>query len=136
MDIQSAVRKAGVVGAGGAGFPTHAKLAARVEYVLANGAECEPLLHKDAGLTETYTDKVIKGMELSVQATRADKAIFGIKAKREGSGGVGRGHSWPRDRDSAFWRLLSGRRRVRAGLRVHGPPHSRRRRSPERPSQR
>ena len=46
----TAVREAGVVGAGGAGFPTHVKLDAQVEFVLANGAECEPLLHKDAEL--------------------------------------------------------------------------------------
>ena len=82
MDIRSAVREAGVVGAGGAGFPTHVKLDAQVEYVLGNGAECEPLLHKDAELTEAYADQVIKGIELSMQATGADKAIFGIKAKR------------------------------------------------------
>ena len=54
MDIVQAVRDAGVVGAGGAGFPTHVKLGSKVDYVLANGAECEPLLHKDAELTEAY----------------------------------------------------------------------------------
>lgn len=83
MDIPKAVREAGVVGAGGAGFPTHVKLDAQVDYVLANGAECEPLLHKDAELTEVYADQVTRGMELSQQATGASKAIFGIKAKRE-----------------------------------------------------
>lgn len=82
MDILKAVRDAGVVGAGGAGFPTHVKLDTQVEYVLANGAECEPLLHKDAELTETYVDQVLRGMEVSMKATGADKAIFGIKAKR------------------------------------------------------
>ena len=82
MEIVKAVREAGVVGAGGAGFPAHVKLEADAEYVLANGAECEPLLHKDAELTETYVDQVLRGMEFSMQATGADKAIFGIKAKR------------------------------------------------------
>lgn len=82
MDIQNAVREAGVVGAGGAGFPTHVKLDARVDYVLANGAECEPLLHKDAELTEAHVGQVIRGMELSMVATGATEAIFGIKAKR------------------------------------------------------
>ena len=38
---------AGVVGAGGAGFPTHIKAKSKVEFVLVNGAECEPLIHKD-----------------------------------------------------------------------------------------
>jgi len=82
MEIVKAVREAGVVGAGGAGFPAHVKLEADAEYVLANGAECEPLLHKDAELTEVYADQVLRGMEFSMQATGADKAIFGIKAKR------------------------------------------------------
>ena len=82
MEIVAAVREAGVVGAGGAGFPSHVKLEAEAEYVLANGAECEPLLHKDAELTEAHADQVLRGMELSMQATGADKAIFGIKAKR------------------------------------------------------
>ena len=45
--ILQQIREAGVIGAGGAGFPTYKKLEARVEHVLANGAECEPLLHKD-----------------------------------------------------------------------------------------
>ena len=83
MDIQKAVREAGVVGAGGAGFPTHVKLESKVDYVLANGAECEPLLHKDAELTETYVDQVIRGMEISMEATGATEAIFGIKGKRK-----------------------------------------------------
>ncbi len=39
--------EAGVVGAGGAGFPTHVKLAGKADTVLINAAECEPLLHKD-----------------------------------------------------------------------------------------
>ena len=43
----AAVKAAGVVGAGGAGFPTHVKLDAKAEYVLVNGAECEPLLRVD-----------------------------------------------------------------------------------------
>ena len=47
QELLEAVRDAGVVGAGGAGFPTYKKLEARVEHVIANGAECEPLLQKD-----------------------------------------------------------------------------------------
>lgn len=81
--IIDAVRNAGVVGAGGAGFPTHVKLNAQVDYVLANGAECEPLLHKDAELTQAYPDQVLRGMELSKEATGASQMIFGIKAKKK-----------------------------------------------------
>ena len=82
-DIVEAVRNAGVVGAGGAGFPTHVKLAAKAEYVLGNGAECEPLLHKDAELSRTHASQVIKGMELSKEATGASHGIYGIKGKRK-----------------------------------------------------
>ena len=45
--IIAAVREAGVVGAGGGGFPTHVKLSAKVDTIVANGSECEPLLASD-----------------------------------------------------------------------------------------
>ena len=48
MSLIDQVRLAGVVGAGGGGFPAHVKLGSKAEIVIANGAECEPLLHKDA----------------------------------------------------------------------------------------
>lgn len=47
MNIVEQVRAAGVVGAGGAGFPTHVKLGGKAGVVIANGAECEPLLRVD-----------------------------------------------------------------------------------------
>ena len=49
-EIVARVQAAGVVGAGGAGFPTHVKIAAKnVDTVIANGAECEPMLRCDQG---------------------------------------------------------------------------------------
>lgn len=83
VDVVKAVREAGVVGAGGAGFPAHVKLDTKADTVVANGAECEPLLHKDAELTEAFTASVLRGIELSMQATGAKNAVFGIKAKRK-----------------------------------------------------
>ena len=50
------VAEAGVVGAGGAGFPTHVKLAGKADTVLINAAECEPLLHKDKEVLRRYTE--------------------------------------------------------------------------------
>jgi Na+-translocating ferredoxin:NAD+ oxidoreductase RnfC subunit len=47
MNLEEKIFNAGVVGAGGAGFPTHIKAKSKVEFVLVNGAECEPLIHKD-----------------------------------------------------------------------------------------
>ena len=46
--LSGKLREHGVVGAGGAGFPTQVKAQSQVEFVIANGAECEPLIHKDA----------------------------------------------------------------------------------------
>jgi cobalamin reductase len=81
MSLADQVREAGVVGAGGAGFPAHVKAASQVEFVLANGAECEPLMHKDAGLMERYPERVIQGMSALMRATGAREGIIGIKAK-------------------------------------------------------
>jgi len=47
MSLSEKIFEAGVVGAGGAGFPAHIKAKSNVEFVLANGAECEPLIQKD-----------------------------------------------------------------------------------------
>ena len=47
LSLKDKVFEAGVVGCGGAGFPTHVKLAANVENLIINGAECEPLLRTD-----------------------------------------------------------------------------------------
>ena len=54
-----------------------------MEYVLGNGAECEPLLHKDAELARTYSERIAQGMELSRKATGAKHAIYGVKKKRK-----------------------------------------------------
>jgi Na+-translocating ferredoxin:NAD+ oxidoreductase RnfC subunit len=75
------VRKAGVVGAGGAGFPTWKKIDARVDVVIANGAECEPLLHNDQYLMAREAARVVRGMELVMEATGAREGIVGLKEK-------------------------------------------------------
>ena len=80
-DIIKAVRDGGVVGAGGAGFPTHVKYNARVEYVIVNGAECEPLLRVDQQLAALYPEELIKGLTIACTATGAKKGVIGIKAK-------------------------------------------------------
>jgi Na+-translocating ferredoxin:NAD+ oxidoreductase RnfC subunit len=83
MNLVEQVRQAGVVGAGGGGFPTHVKLAAKADTVIANGAECEPLLHKDAILMETRAAEVVQGMRLAMEAVGAPTGIIGIKAKNK-----------------------------------------------------
>ena len=51
-NLVNIVKKAGIVGAGGAGFPTHVKIASGCDYVIINGVECEPLLRVDQQLVE------------------------------------------------------------------------------------
>lgn len=75
------VREAGVVGAGGAGFPTHVKYQASVEYVIANGAECEPLLYCDQTVMSRYSDKIVEGMSLAMKEVGAGIGIIALKKK-------------------------------------------------------
>jgi Na+-translocating ferredoxin:NAD+ oxidoreductase RnfC subunit len=77
------VAQAGVVGAGGAGFPTHVKLAAKADTVLINAAECEPLLHKDKEVLREYADEVIAGLAAAMRLVGAQRGSIGIKAKYE-----------------------------------------------------
>jgi Na+-translocating ferredoxin:NAD+ oxidoreductase RnfC subunit len=83
MSLAEQVKQAGVVGAGGGGFPTHVKLAARADTVIANGAECEPLLHKDAVIMEEHAAALVRGLELAVAATGAKEGVIGIKGKKK-----------------------------------------------------
>ena len=83
MSLIDQVRQAGVVGAGGGGFPAHIKLAAKAGIVIANGAECEPLLHKDAAVMQHMAARVIKGIQLSMTAVGASEGVIGIKAKKK-----------------------------------------------------
>lgn len=83
MNLADKVRLAGVVGAGGGGFPTHVKLGAKAEVVIANGAECEPLLHKDAVTMEENAADMVRGMQLAMEAVGAKEGVVGVKAKKK-----------------------------------------------------
>lgn len=77
--IVDAVRNGGVIGAGGGGFPTYVKLQAKVDTVIANGSECEPLLNSDCTMMEKHPDRVIAGLQLAMQATGASQGILALK---------------------------------------------------------
>lgn len=79
--IVEKIREAGVVGAGGAGLPTHVKADATVETVLVNGASCEPLLMSDPYLMEHEIDAVIQGLQTIMECTGAQKGIICLKGK-------------------------------------------------------
>lgn len=78
-EIIEAVRKAGIVGAGGGGFPAHVKLNASVDTVIANGSECEPLLASDKTLLKERAARVIEGVKLAMTATGAKKGYIAVK---------------------------------------------------------
>ncbi len=75
------IAAAGVVGAGGAGFPTHVKLASAADTVLINAAECEPLLHKDKELLLCHADDVLGGTAMAMRLTGAARGVIGVKEK-------------------------------------------------------
>ncbi len=82
-DFIELIKNAGIVGAGGAGFPTHVKLNAKVDTLIVNGAECEPLINVDRQLIEKYTAKLYEGLKIAAQSTGAKNIIIALKAKNK-----------------------------------------------------
>jgi Na+-translocating ferredoxin:NAD+ oxidoreductase RnfC subunit len=81
MTLAEQVRLAGVVGAGGGGFPTSVKIESKADTVIANGAECEPLLHKDAAVMEHFAADVVRGVVLTMGAVGAGQGFVALKEK-------------------------------------------------------
>ena len=80
MSTVDKIREAGIIGAGGAGFPTHVKVNCKAEYVIGNGAECEPILRVDQQIMDVYAEKVIKGILAVKEQTGAKYAVIVLKA--------------------------------------------------------
>jgi electron transport complex protein RnfC len=79
--IRERVKEAGIVGMGGAGFPTHIKLdpPKKIEIAFLNGCECEPYLTADERLMVEESEKVVEGFKIAVDAVGAEKGIIGIE---------------------------------------------------------
>ncbi len=77
------IKEAGIVGAGGAGFPAHVKFNVDLSggYVIANAAECEPVLGHNVELMESNPEILVKGLKYILDITKADKAYIAIKPK-------------------------------------------------------
>ncbi|MEG1432276.1 MULTISPECIES: 4Fe-4S dicluster domain-containing protein [Eubacterium] len=75
------VKSAGIVGAGGATFPTHVKIDAEVEIVIVNGAECEPLLRVDQQLMDLRAHHMLVALKAVMDQTGAKQGIVGLKKK-------------------------------------------------------
>ncbi len=80
MSIVDRVFDAGVVGAGGAGFPTHIKIDCSAEIVIANGAECEPLLRVDQQVMQRYSGEIVRGLQAIMEHTGAKRGAIATKA--------------------------------------------------------
>ncbi|MGJ7093922.1 4Fe-4S dicluster domain-containing protein [Vibrio hannami] len=75
------IRDAGIVGAGGAGFPTYVKMQAEAEIYLVNAAECEPMLKVDQQLMAQTPDKLIRGLLYGMMMTNAKEGVIALKQK-------------------------------------------------------
>jgi Na+-translocating ferredoxin:NAD+ oxidoreductase RnfC subunit len=86
MELQAlldAVEAAGVVGAGGGGFPTAVKLKAEADTIIINGAECEPLLNADHLLMVHHADMLTQTLAVLVKLTGACQGIVALKGKHK-----------------------------------------------------
>lgn len=83
QQILDRVKMAGIVGMGGAGFPTHVKLTVKepekIQYIIANGAECEPYITSDDQLMRTNADEIIAGLEIILRLFPNAVGIIGIE---------------------------------------------------------
>lgn len=75
------IKENGIVGAGGAGFPTYVKLSSQAEIFIVNAAECEPLLHKDKEILLKKTKTFLTGLKICMELVGSRKCIIAIKAK-------------------------------------------------------
>ena len=84
-EIIDIVREAGIVGMGGAGFPTFVKLkpAKPVDTILLNGCECEPYLTADHKVLLAYADEVVFGLKAMIKTVGAEKGIIVIEDNKE-----------------------------------------------------
>ena len=85
MDVKEMVMNAGILGAGGAGFPTHVKINCQAGAVIVNGAECEPLLRVDQQVMELYAAEIVEGLRLVMEQTGAKEGVIALKKHYEGA---------------------------------------------------
>ena len=79
MDLLKKIKDAGIIGAGGAGFPTHVKLNTKVKYFIVNALECEPLLQSDKYFMRNHSDEIVGATEIIGKSLGAEKIVIGLK---------------------------------------------------------
>lgn len=78
-ELQGILRENGIVGAGGAGFPTYAKLSEKADTVILNCAECEPLLKLHRQVLETHAQQIFEALDLILKTVNAKRVCVAIK---------------------------------------------------------
>ena len=85
-EIRNLVKEAGVVGLGGAGFPSHVKLTpkdeSKIDTVIVNGAECEPYLTSDYRMLLEEPESIIKGLNIILQLFDNAKGVIAIESNK------------------------------------------------------
>lgn len=84
LSVADTVRRAGIIGLGGAGFPSYVKLGTRLDpsgYVLCNAAECEPVLEHNMHQIRQDPEGLLRAVAIAMEATGAGKGIIGMKLK-------------------------------------------------------
>ena len=79
MELKKLMKNAGIVGAGGAGFPSYAKIAEGADTLLINGAECEPLLYTDYTILKHELPFVLEGINTVLDNTGIGSATLAVK---------------------------------------------------------
>lgn len=82
-EFKEKVFEAGVIGAGGAGFPTHIKMERDMDCLVINGAECEPLMYTDYEIMKHYGEELVTIMRDMLKILNVKKAVLGIKSKHQ-----------------------------------------------------
>lgn len=86
-EIVKIIQEAGIVGMGGAGFPTHVKLSPppdkKIDTIIVNGAECEPYLTSDHRVMLEETDRIIEGLKIVLHMFPGAKGYIGIEDNKE-----------------------------------------------------
>ena len=82
-ELRKVIREAGIVGLGGATFPAHVKLSPppekKIDYVIINGAECEPYLTADHRVMLESPSDIVYGLKVMIKALGAEKGVIGIE---------------------------------------------------------
>lgn len=83
QEIREIIKEAGIVGLGGAGFPTHIKLTpkedSKIEYIIVNGAECEPYLTSDYRMMLEEPEKIVLGLKIILSLFENAKGVIAIE---------------------------------------------------------